>query len=39
MSLTPWRFITVMLAALSMTTALCHLLEMPTKLSIDAAMW
>ena len=39
MNLTLWRFITVMLAALSMTTALCHLLEMPAKLSIDAAMW
>lgn len=34
-----WRFIAIMLTALSMGTALCHLLEMPPKLHIDGALW
>lgn len=34
-----WRFITIMLVALSMSAALCHLLEMPGKLMLDGALW
>lgn len=34
-----WRLLTIMLVALSMGTALCHLLEMPAKLAFDGALW
>jgi hypothetical protein len=36
---TLWRFVTLMLAALSMGTAFCHLMEMPAKLDIDGDLW
>jgi hypothetical protein len=34
-----WRLVTIMLAALSMGTALCHLLEMPAKITYEGALW
>ena len=34
-----WRFITIMFAALSMGMALCHLLEIPAKMTYDKALW
>jgi hypothetical protein len=34
-----WRLVTIMLIALSMGTALCHLLEMPAKITYDGALW
>jgi len=34
-----WRFITIMLAALTMGMALCHLLEMPAKMNYGGALW
>ena len=34
-----WRFITIMLAALTMGMALCHLLEMPAKMTYDGRLW
>ncbi len=33
------RLLTIMLTALSMGVALCHLLEMPAKLTYDPALW
>jgi hypothetical protein len=39
MLLKTWRFVAIMLTALSMATAFAHLLEMPAKLRIDGAMW
>jgi hypothetical protein len=35
----PWRFMTIMLAALSMGMGLCHLLEMPARLAYDPDLW
>lgn len=34
-----WRLITIMFTALSMGMALCHLLEMPAKMTYDGALW
>lgn len=34
-----WRLIAIMLTSLSMGTALCHLLQMPAKLSLGGALW
>jgi len=34
-----WRLITIMFAALSMGIALCHLLEMPAKMTYDGTLW
>lgn len=34
-----WRFMTVILASLSMAMAFAHLLEMPPRLEWDARMW
>ena len=34
-----WQFITIMFTALSMGMALCHLLEMPAKMTYDGALW
>jgi hypothetical protein len=34
-----WRLVTILLVALSMATAFCHLLEMPAKLKVDGALW
>lgn len=34
-----WRLVTIMLTALSMGTALCHLLEMPAKITYEGALW
>ena len=34
-----WRLVTILLAALSMGTVLCHLLEMPAKLTYTGALW
>ena len=39
MRLTIWRLLTIMLVALSMGTALCHLLEMPAKLRYEGPTW
>jgi hypothetical protein len=39
MLLGTWRLVAIMLTALSMGTALAHLLEMPAKLNIGGAMW
>jgi hypothetical protein len=39
MKLRIWRLLTIMLAALSMGVALCHLMEMPAKLAYDGPMW
>jgi hypothetical protein len=34
-----WRFVTIMLTALSMGAAWAHLLEMPAKLQYEGSMW
>lgn len=34
-----WRLVTVMLIGLSMGPALCHLLEMPAKMTYDGSLW
>jgi hypothetical protein len=34
-----WRLATILLVALSMATAFCHLLEMPAKLKVDGTLW
>jgi hypothetical protein len=34
-----WWLVTIMLTALSMGTALCHLLEMPAKITYEGALW
>jgi hypothetical protein len=34
-----WRFVTIMLTALSLGASLAHLLEMPAKLGYDGALW
>jgi hypothetical protein len=34
-----WRLLTILLTALSMSVAVCHLLEMPPKLGYDGATW
>ena len=34
-----WRFAAVMLAALTMALAFCHLMEMPPRLGWDASLW
>jgi hypothetical protein len=34
-----WRLGTIMFTALSMGVALCHLLEMPAKITFDGAVW
>ena len=39
MFLTIWRFTTIILTALTMGMAFCHLLEMPARLTWDAALW
>ncbi|GAB4390761.1 MAG: hypothetical protein Kow0025_24970 [Thermodesulfovibrionales bacterium] len=39
MSLRAWRFITVMLAALSMGLAFSHPMEMPAKMAYGGALW
>ena len=39
MLLRTWRFITLILAALSMGMAFCHTLELPAKMQYDAVLW
>lgn len=39
MILKAWRFITLVLAALSLGMAFCHTLELPAKMQYDAALW
>jgi hypothetical protein len=39
MALTVWRFATLMLTALAMGGALCHLLELPAKMDFDARLY
>lgn len=39
MFLKTWRFITIILTALLMGTAFCHVLEMPAKMRIDGPLW
>jgi hypothetical protein len=34
-----WRLVTIVFTALSMGMALCHLLEMPAKMTYDGALW
>ena len=34
-----WRFVTLMLTALSVGMALCHLMEMPARLNYAPALW
>ena len=34
-----WRLITIMLTALSMGMAFCHLLEMPSKMTYEGTLW
>lgn len=34
-----WRWLTIMLTALSLAPALAHLLEMPAKMTYDGALW
>lgn len=34
-----WRFFTLLLAALSMAMAFAHLLQLPPRMSYDAALW
>ncbi|MGE0821230.1 MAG: hypothetical protein AB7G75_10315 [Candidatus Binatia bacterium] len=39
MFLTSWRFLTIMLTALTTGMAFCHLLEMPARLTWNATLW
>lgn len=39
MLLRAFRFLTLLLAALSMSMAFCHLLQLPPRMSYDAALW
>jgi hypothetical protein len=39
MLLKTWRFVTIMLTALSMGMAFCHLLELPAKMAYTGALW
>jgi len=39
MFLRTWRFITLILAALTMGTAYAHILELPAKMNYDATLW
>jgi uncharacterized membrane protein len=39
MFLRTWRFITLILAALTMGTAYAHALELPAKMNYDATLW
>jgi hypothetical protein len=39
MFLRTWRFMTLILAALTMGTAYAHTLELPAKLNYDATFW
>jgi hypothetical protein len=39
MFLRTWRFITLILTALNMGLAFCHLMEMPAKMRYDAALY
>lgn len=39
MSINAWRFTAVMLGALTMGMAFCHLMEMPARLSWDQSLW
>ena len=39
MFLTAWRFVTVMLAALTLTMTSAHVLELPQKMQYDAQMY
>ena len=39
MILRTWRFFTIIFASLSMATAFCHLLQLPTRMSYDGAQW
>ena len=34
-----WRLVTILVTALSMGMAFCHLLEMPAKMTYDGALW
>lgn len=34
-----WRLVTILLTALTMGLAFCHLMEMPARLEWDAALW
>jgi Domain of unknown function (DUF1772) len=34
-----WRFITILLTALSMGLSFCHLLELPPKMLFDGQLW
>jgi len=38
-ALTLWRFLAVVLTALLLGTTFAHVLEMPAKLQVDAALW
>ncbi len=39
MFLRTWRFMTIILAALSTGMSFCHTLELPAKMSYDGALW
>jgi hypothetical protein len=39
MLLRTWRFVTIMLTALALAAALAHLMEMPGKMTYDAALY
>ncbi len=39
MFLRTWRFITIILTALTMGMAFCHTLELPAKMSYNGALW
>lgn len=34
-----WRFLTILLTALTMALSVCHLMEMPQRLKFDAELW
>src|SRR5690606_6139523 len=38
-TLVAWRFVTTLLAAVAMATAVCHLLELPPKLAYEADLY
>jgi hypothetical protein len=39
MFLRVWRFITIILTAMTMALAFCHLMEMPARMTWDAELW
>lgn len=39
MALKAWQFATIMLMALAMAAAVCHLMELPAKMTYEARLY